>query len=623
MERSLEAKYAGVIIVRPDKFEFTEPEGYPAIYSSFIDYGDGRASIGDFILIRDKREYEELFERMEKLYREISEGGETAKSISEVIESLDELENDIKLSLTAASVPVEYRRYIRREDLSKLPKGVRVYRGPRGGLFIDVREVPSDWDIEPEKEPKEVETPKPAKGRRSLDEKIKQGAERFVNYLIEVEGLSLENLIDIRRNDKFRSFMDYYYDFEAWVNRKREEGKVGRGEESEKRRSLDEKKKRAISDIVATSGVSEEFAEVLLDVGSLFFFYTASSNNISVVDYLDSLYSGNDRPRRPVSRGEKAIVHELRKRITPEKYRAWIEFGKTVLNRLGLVKNGKVTVYRGLSAFDGVQVLFARLMGKENIMLHGGLQSFTVSKEIADGFNDFGIVKLELDIDSIRNGFWFSNYPRELEITATVPEEGVRIAEYTHSRAREIDVWMNKAIHDFLKYFQKYYKTGDLSYLKQLKEEIYERGGEVRDYGATLVVSRFLEDVYNLLGSHAVLRAITHDVVYVAYKEFASYVAKLAENLLRDLGKLEKELGARMNVEYRMRIKKYADISRKILMEFDVSKYTLQGVREYLKKKYGNDFERKFVEDVFKDVAPIFTRLADEFIRLVGRGETE
>ena len=46
-------------------------------------------------------------------------------------------------------------------------------------------------------------------------------------------------------------------------------------------------------------------------------------------------------------------------------------------------------------------------------------------------------------------------------------------------------------------------------------------------------------------------------------------------------------------------------------------------VWQYLKNKYGGDFEKKFVEDVFKDVAPILERLADEFIRLVEGGEVE
>jgi len=39
-----------------------------------------------------------------------------------------------------ADVPEEYRRYIKRENVPKLPKGARVHQGLRGGLFIDVRE---------------------------------------------------------------------------------------------------------------------------------------------------------------------------------------------------------------------------------------------------------------------------------------------------------------------------------------------------------------------------------------------------------------------------------------------------------------------------------------------------
>ena len=41
-----------------------------------------------------------------------------------------------------ADVPEEYRRYIKREDVPKLPKGTRVHQGPKGGLFVDVREIP-------------------------------------------------------------------------------------------------------------------------------------------------------------------------------------------------------------------------------------------------------------------------------------------------------------------------------------------------------------------------------------------------------------------------------------------------------------------------------------------------
>jgi len=53
------------------------------------------------------------------------------------------LNNVMKLSekeRQKADVPEEYRRYISRDDIPKLPKGTRVHQGPRGGLFIDVRE---------------------------------------------------------------------------------------------------------------------------------------------------------------------------------------------------------------------------------------------------------------------------------------------------------------------------------------------------------------------------------------------------------------------------------------------------------------------------------------------------
>jgi len=119
MERYFEAKHAGVIIVRPDRFEFTEPEGYPALYCAEIDYGDGRRQIGDFILVRDRNEYEELFERMERLYREISEREETGKSLSEVIGRLDDLKTDLELTIAAK----EYTTIVDDEDYEILKAG--------------------------------------------------------------------------------------------------------------------------------------------------------------------------------------------------------------------------------------------------------------------------------------------------------------------------------------------------------------------------------------------------------------------------------------------------------------------------------------------------------------------
>ena len=572
------------------------------------------------------RKDEQRFEGEELARREktpttfvVGEGGELVPEEGEVGKSF------FQKAAQIIEVPEEYRRYISREDIPKLPKGTRIHEGPRGGLFIDVREVSGDVLTKPEKEPaKEVDEPKPDKIRQAHEEKINQGLDKFVNYFVDVKGFSRENPLDIRRLPEFKSFKVYSDGFESWLYYKKESEKFEGGIEYEEvgnyKRVLDESRGQVISNIVSATGVPEEFAEVVLDVGSLFLYYTSSTQNAAVVDYFDRLYSGDDRPRRTVNRGEEIVAKELQKIITPEKYRTWIEFGKTLLNRMGLVKDGKIKVYRGLGAFEGVPILFARLMGKDEIRFFGGLQSFTLSEDVAENFNKFGVIRLALDVDTVRSGFWFSHYPKELEITATVPEEGIRVESYRHSGAGEIDVLMRKAIDDFLNYFLEYYRTGYLLYLKELKEKLYREGYELRDYGATLVVSQFLEDVYNLLGSTTVLKAISHDLVYMAYKEFASYVARLAEKLLGDLDKIVKELGASMSEKYKERIKKYANVDGKVLVAISAGTDFPEEVFQYLKNKYGEDSREKFVKDVFKDVAPILERLADEFIRLVEEG---
>jgi len=66
-----------------------------------------------------------------------------------------------------AEVPLEYRRYIRREDLSKLPKGLKIYQGVRGGLYFDAREYERLTGEKPDiGEAREVEAPREEKPRR-------------------------------------------------------------------------------------------------------------------------------------------------------------------------------------------------------------------------------------------------------------------------------------------------------------------------------------------------------------------------------------------------------------------------------------------------------------------------
>jgi len=63
--------------------------------------------------------------------------GEVEKRLNNVLQLIEK-------ERKKADVPEEYRRYIKREDIPKLPKGTRVHQGLKGGLFVDVREVPRD-----------------------------------------------------------------------------------------------------------------------------------------------------------------------------------------------------------------------------------------------------------------------------------------------------------------------------------------------------------------------------------------------------------------------------------------------------------------------------------------------
>jgi hypothetical protein len=64
-------------------------------------------------------------------------------SVWDVVDNkIRDAEKILKNVVKDIDVPEEYRRYISRDKLSKLPVGTRVHRGPRGGLFVDVRELP-------------------------------------------------------------------------------------------------------------------------------------------------------------------------------------------------------------------------------------------------------------------------------------------------------------------------------------------------------------------------------------------------------------------------------------------------------------------------------------------------
>ena len=131
-DKLMNARFYGGFAVTKDGVEIKEPEDYPAVYGGSIEYPDGSEIILDYILVENEEKYKELVKYLKEKYEE-NYGGDIEKRLNNVMKI-------IQKERKKADVPEEYRRYIKRENVAKLPKGTRVYQGPRGGLFIDVRE---------------------------------------------------------------------------------------------------------------------------------------------------------------------------------------------------------------------------------------------------------------------------------------------------------------------------------------------------------------------------------------------------------------------------------------------------------------------------------------------------
>jgi hypothetical protein len=107
----------------------------------------------------------------------VGEGGELIPE--------DEIERGFFLEKAerVVDVPPEYRRYVTREDIPKLPPGTRVHQGPRGGLFVDIRELPEHVRERVGRREKEFARPASGRGWKEYSGWIRGG----FNYTVSVD----------------------------------------------------------------------------------------------------------------------------------------------------------------------------------------------------------------------------------------------------------------------------------------------------------------------------------------------------------------------------------------------------------------------------------------------------
>ncbi|MDV3103737.1 hypothetical protein [Thermococcus waiotapuensis] len=85
-------------------------------------------------------------------------------------------------------IPPEYRWYIKDDMIRKLPKGVHVYKGPRGGIFVDLRElkdVRNTYDVNVESKNKSVYTPNWIEFAFKSKSEVSEEEKKIWKYLVE------------------------------------------------------------------------------------------------------------------------------------------------------------------------------------------------------------------------------------------------------------------------------------------------------------------------------------------------------------------------------------------------------------------------------------------------------
>jgi hypothetical protein len=128
-------------------------------------------------------------------------------SVWDVVDNkIRDAEKILKNVIKDIDVPAEYRRYISRDKLSKLPAGTRVHRGPRGGLFVDVRELPEHVRESIGEEREELVRPESKVGGKKYSGWVRGGVE----YNISIDPAGDIGNISISKDD-------YHIKFEVGI----------------------------------------------------------------------------------------------------------------------------------------------------------------------------------------------------------------------------------------------------------------------------------------------------------------------------------------------------------------------------------------------------------------------
>jgi hypothetical protein len=475
-------------------------------------------------------------------------------------------------------VPEEYRRYISRDEVSRLPAGTRVHRGPRGGLFVDVRELPRQTYAEASFEEPPLAKPESP----DIVGQIHRDVEKVLSLIYE-EGES---------DEKYRSIFNeefYFFDYSTFIGNIVDtlivEAEVeGRDEVISKIRSDIQK---AFDNLIKL-GLSTEVAKSLSRVGPIIYGYTTKyyRQYATALDFLDEKVFGNDRPRRFDIEGN-APTEYVKMFVDDDDFKIWNKFCEEYMKQFITGGEDKFIAYRGITDFEIGQLVLARFSGKKKARLFGGIQSFSLRKDVAEGFSKF-VIHWTFDVKDVRGGFWMSSYPGEAEVIISMPPDGIPV---------DIESFDFRQKYNFADYipnmdlFNTFLKTGDVGALKrEVEEGGIDLGGDVKG------VSKLLGDFIYIQNSLILnlLRFADNAVGFRYYVDYLEHVKKIVTKLIDGRDEVLKTLGGEIDEQYFNKISGYIDEIQGVAFDEDYLYSTgrLTGAYSYIRENYKGGYKR-------------------------------
>lgn len=288
-------------------------------------------------------------------------------------------------------IPESERLYLSElKDPSKLPKGLAVYEGPRGGRFVDVRQL-RQMGIREE----EIISPKRPEEAAKLPE-------------FEMPSqLEFDNLVDlIRASDEWDT------------------GRMARENPYVQRH-------REVFDAIAQ--IHRAWCSSIT--------MTLTAAHLEERLHRDA---GNGRAIRKLNPEYVRNVEEMAREVggefirpTEESLNCLLSF-RPISQKIYEAFYGKeATLYRGIGRFESIQLEWQGALDRP-LRLTGTVMSFTDSKDVAEAFGQ-ATVSAKVRSDSVLGGWWFIRRPfnfQEREIIVEIPQGGLEVEYVYLGRAR-------------------------------------------------------------------------------------------------------------------------------------------------------------------------------------------